>query len=45
MENQYHPLWGISNLGGMDCHDYVFDWLKMLFTGNGCRRSAGASCT
>ena len=32
-ENQYHPLWSIANLGGMDCHDYVFDWLKNLFDG------------
>ncbi len=27
MENQFHPLWDISNLGGMDCHDYICDWL------------------
>ncbi len=33
IENQYHPLWGLSNLGGMDCHDYVMDWLKGLFSG------------
>jgi len=33
IENQYHPLWGIANLGGMDCHDYVFDWLHALFSG------------
>ena len=33
IENQYHPLWGIPNLGGMDCHDYVFDWLQALFSG------------
>ena len=32
-ENQYHPLWSISNLGGMDTHDYVLDWLKGLFSG------------
>jgi len=32
-ENQYHPLWGLSNLGGMDTHDYVLDWLKGLFSG------------
>jgi acetyl esterase/lipase len=31
MENQYHPLWSIPNLGGMDCHDYVFDWLQSFF--------------
>ena len=34
-ENQYHPLWGINNLGGMDCHDYVLDWLKGFFS---CKR-------
>ena len=33
MENQYHPLWGIPNLGGMDCHDYVLDWLQGVFGG------------
>jgi len=33
MENQYHPLWGIPNLGGLDCHDYVLDWLQGLFSG------------
>jgi dipeptidyl aminopeptidase/acylaminoacyl peptidase len=32
-ENQYHPLWGLSNLGGMDAHDYVMDWLALLFSG------------
>jgi dipeptidyl aminopeptidase/acylaminoacyl peptidase len=41
MENQYHPLWGIPNLGGMDCHDYVFDWLKMLFTGKRVPKKRG----
>lgn len=36
-ENQYHPLWGLANLGGLDCHDYVFDWLKQFFdNGNKC---------
>ena len=33
IENQYHPLWGLSNFGGMDCHDYVMNWLKGLFPG------------
>jgi dipeptidyl aminopeptidase/acylaminoacyl peptidase len=33
IENQYHPLWGLGNLGGLDCHDYVMDWLKGLFSG------------
>ena len=23
-----HPLWGIPNLGGLDCHQYVVDWLQ-----------------
>lgn len=33
VENQYHPLWGLPNFGGMDCHDYVFDWLRQFFDG------------
>jgi hypothetical protein len=33
MENQYHPLWGIPNLGGLDCHEYVLDWLEGVFNG------------
>jgi dipeptidyl aminopeptidase/acylaminoacyl peptidase len=33
IENQYHPLWGLTNLGGLDCHDYVMDWLKGVFSG------------
>jgi dipeptidyl aminopeptidase/acylaminoacyl peptidase len=41
MENQYHPLWGIANLGGMDCHDYVFDWLKLTFTGKRVPKKRG----
>ena len=28
VENQFHPLWGIANLGKLDCHHYVIDWLK-----------------
>jgi len=32
-ENQYHPLWSIGNLGGLDVHDYVLDWLQGLFAG------------
>jgi hypothetical protein len=32
-ENQYHPLWGLSNLGGADAHEYVLDWLQGLFSG------------
>jgi pimeloyl-ACP methyl ester carboxylesterase len=33
MENQGHPLWAIPNLGGLDCHDYVLDWLHGFFSG------------
>jgi pimeloyl-ACP methyl ester carboxylesterase len=40
-ENQYHPLWSIANLGGMDCHDYVFDWLKDFFAGTRVPSEAG----
>lgn len=28
VENQFHPLWGIPNLGGLDCHHYIIDWLQ-----------------
>lgn len=28
IENQFHPLWNIPNLGGLDCHHYVIDWLQ-----------------
>ena len=41
MENQYHPLWGIPNLGGMDCHDYVMDWLQGLFSGKRVPKKSG----
>ena len=41
MENQYHPLWSIPNLGGMDCHDYVMDWLQGLFSGKRVPKKAG----
>ena len=27
IENQFHPLWKLPNLGGLDCHEYVLDWL------------------
>ena len=40
-ENQYHPLWGINNLGGMDCHDYVLDWLKGFFSGKRVPKKSG----
>jgi pimeloyl-ACP methyl ester carboxylesterase len=28
IENQFHPLWNIPNLGGLDCHHYIIDWLQ-----------------
>jgi len=40
-ENQYHPLWGIANLGGMDCHDYALDWLKGFFSGKRVPKKRG----
>jgi hypothetical protein len=27
IENQYHALWRLPNLGGLDCYEYVLDWL------------------
>ena len=30
VENQFHPLWGIPNLGGLDCHHYICDWLQRV---------------
>ena len=35
LEDQFHPLWGLPNLGGLDCHQYVIDWLhRALLDGN-----------
>lgn len=34
-ENQHHVLWGMNNIGGLDCHEYVFDWLKTVLQGKG----------
>lgn len=28
LEDQFHPLWGLPNLGGLDCHPYVMDWFR-----------------
>ena len=28
IEDQFHPLWGIPNLGKLDCHHYIMDWLQ-----------------
>lgn len=33
MENQGHPLWTLPNLGGLDCHDYVLDWISGVLSG------------
>ena len=30
IEDQFHPLWGITNLGNLDCHDYIIDWLSRV---------------
>ncbi len=27
-ENQFHPLWHLENVGGLDCHHYILDWLR-----------------
>ena len=27
-ENQFHPLVSLTNLGGMDNHQYILDWLR-----------------
>ena len=33
IEDQFHPLWGIPNLGKLDCHHYIMDWLqRVLFS-------------
>ena len=34
-ENQFHQLKSLPNLGGLDGHDYVFDWLAMVLRGEG----------
>jgi len=39
LENQYHPMRKMANLGGMDCHEYVFDWLTEVLKGKGLRRN------
>ena len=35
LENQFHPLWKIPNLGSLDCHEYVLDWLGRRLSGKG----------
>jgi hypothetical protein len=33
-ENQFHPLVNLRNLGGLDNHQYIVDWLhRVLFDG------------
>jgi dipeptidyl aminopeptidase/acylaminoacyl peptidase len=34
-ENQFHPLWKIPNLGSLDCHEDVLDWLALVLMGQG----------
>ena len=34
-ENQFHQLKSLPNLGGLDGHEYVFDWLSMALNGKG----------
>ena len=35
IEDQFHPLWNIPNLGKLDCHHYTVDWLqRVLFSKN-----------
>ena len=33
VEDQFHPLWGIPNLGKLDCHHYIADWLARALIG------------
>ncbi len=41
LENQYHPLWGTPNFGGLDCHEYIVDWLAAVFSGKRKLRKSG----
>ena len=34
IEDQFHPLWGIPNLGKLDCHHYIIDWLSRALLKN-----------
>ncbi len=34
-ENQFHPLWKLSNVGDLDCHQYAMDWLSRALAGEG----------
>jgi len=33
LENQFHPLWKLPNLGSLDCHEYAIDWLSTALSG------------
>lgn len=35
IENQFHPLWKLPNLGSLDSHEYVLDWLHRVLVGRG----------
>ena len=37
-ENQFHRLKSLPNLGGLDGHNYVFDWLNTVVQGKGLRK-------
>ena len=32
LENQFHPLGDLKNLGGLDNHQYILDWLQRALT-------------
>ncbi len=38
MENQFHPMRKMANLGGMDSHEYIVDWLRDALVGKGLAR-------
>ena len=37
-ENQFHQLKSLPNLGGLDGHNYIFDWLRRALAGKGLSR-------
>lgn len=38
-ENQFHQLKGLENLGGLDGHNYVFDWLEGALSKPGLKKN------
>ena len=38
IENRFHPLWKLPNLGSLDAHEYVLDWLGTVLGGPGLPR-------